>query len=277
MKNSKQDTYTLNNGVKMPIIGFGVYKIPEEQMKETIDAALEAGYRHFDTASFYDNEKALGDALRNLNVSREELFITTKVWNDDLGYEETLKAFEISLKKLQLDYIDLYLIHWPIEGKYTEAWKALEKLYKDGKVRAIGVSNFHTQHLEEIFEIATVKPMLDQLEYHPQLAQKEMRGFCDEHDIQLEAWAPLKRGRFFDEPVIQELVKKYGKSPAQIVLRWDVQTGVSTIPKSVTAERIQQNIDIFDFELTAEDMDKLDTLDTNQRLGKDPDNFSFDD
>ncbi|WP_411844458.1 aldo/keto reductase [Salinicoccus sp. HZC-1] len=277
MKISKQDTYTLNNGVKMPVIGFGVYKIPEEQMKGTIDAALEAGYRHFDTASFYDNEKGLGDVLRDSNVSREELFITTKVWNDDLGYEETLKAFEISLEKLQLDYIDLYLIHWPIEGKYTEAWKALEKLYKDKKVRAIGVSNFHKQHLEEIFEIATVKPMLDQLEYHPQLAQKEMRAFCDEHDIQVEAWAPLKRGKFFDEPVIQELVKKYGKSPAQIVLRWDLQTGVSTIPKSVTAERIQQNIDIFDFELTAEDMDKLDTLDTNQRMGKDPDNFSFDD
>lgn len=277
MKISKQDTYTLNNGVKMPVIGFGVYKIPEEQMKETIDAALDSGYRHFDTAAFYDNEKALGDALKETNVSREELFITTKVWNDDLGYEETLRAFETSLEKLQMDYLDLYLIHWPIEGKYTDAWRALEKLYEDGKVRAIGVSNFHSQHLEEVFRIATVKPMVDQLEYHPQLAQKEMKIFCDEHDIQMEAWAPLKRGVFFDEPVIQELVKKYGKTPAQIVLRWDLQTGVSTIPKSVTPERIQQNIDIFDFELTAEDMDQLDTLDTNNRLGKDPDDFSFDD
>ncbi|AKG74823.1 aldo/keto reductase [Salinicoccus halodurans] len=277
MKISKQDTYTLNNGVKMPVIGFGVYKIPEEQMKETIDAALDSGYRHFDTAAFYDNEKALGDALKETNVSREELFITTKVWNDDLGYEETLRAFETSLEKLQMDYLDLYLIHWPIEGKYTDAWRALEKLYEDGKVRAIGVSNFHSQHLEEVFRIATVKPMVDQLEYHPQLAQKEMKIFCDEHDIQMEAWAPLKRGVFFDEPVIQELVKKYGKTPAQIVLRWDLQTGVSTIPKSVTPERIQQNIDIFDFELTAEDMNQLDTLDTNNRLGKDPDDFSFDD
>lgn len=277
MKISKQDTYTLNNGVKMPVIGFGVYKIPDDQMKETIHAALDAGYRHFDTAAFYDNEKALGDVLKESDVSREELFITTKVWNDDLGYEETLKAFEISLGKLQMDYMDLYLIHWPIEGKYTEAWKALEKLYKDGKVRAIGVSNFHQQHLEEIFRIATVKPMVDQLEYHPQLAQKEMSAFCEEHNIQMEAWAPLKRGAFFDEPVILELVKKYGKSPAQIVLRWDLQTGVSTIPKSVTPERIQQNIDIFDFEFTAEDMDMLDTLDKHNRLGKDPDNFSFDD
>lgn len=277
MKISKQDTYTLKNGVKMPVIGFGVYKIPEGQMKETIHAALEAGYRHFDTAAFYDNEKALGDALKESDVSREELFITTKVWNDDLGYEETLDAFEVSLGKLQLDYIDLYMIHWPIEGKYVDAWRALEKLYEEGKVKAIGVSNFHQQHLEEIFRNAEVSPMVDQLEYHPQLAQKKMRAFCDSHDILMEAWAPLKRGAFFDEPVILELVEKYEKSPAQIVLRWDLQTGVSTIPKSVTPERIQQNIDIFDFELTSEDMDRLDTLDTDDRLGKNPDNFSFDD
>mgnify|MGYP001296858920 FL=1 len=197
------------------------------------------------------------------------------MWNDDLGYEETLKAFEISMDNLGLDYLDLYLIHWPIEGRYTEAWKAMEKLYSDGRVKAIGVSNFHRQHLEEVFSMCRVKPMVNQLEYHPHLAQKEMHEFCKMHDIQLEAWAPLKRGGLFEEPIIQALVEKHGKTPAQIILRWDIQNRVSTIPKSVTPSRIQENIDVFDFELSDADMKKIDSLDSNQRMGKNPDNFSF--
>lgn len=273
---SSNDKYILNNGVEMPVIGFGVYKIERDLMNGTVHAALESGYRHFDTAAFYQNEKELGKALAESDVPRAELFITTKVWNDDLGYEETLKAFETSLQNLGTDYVDLYLIHWPIEGKYTDSWKALEKLYEEKKARAIGVSNFHKHHLEDIFEICEIKPMVNQLEYHPQLAQKEMKAFCEDNNIQLEAWAPLGRGRYFDEPVIQNLVEKYDKTPAQIILRWDMQKGISTIPKSITPERIQQNIDIFDFELTREDMTAIDNLDKNNRLGKDPDNFSFD-
>lgn len=274
---SGNSTYILNNGVEMPRIGLGVYKAENgSQVRDAVLTAIEAGYRHIDTASFYGNEKGVGEAVRVSEVPRESLFITTKVWNDDLGYEETLRAFEVSMDNLGLDYLDLYLIHWPIEGRYTEAWKALEKLYDEGRVKAIGVSNFHQQHLEDIFAMCRIKPMLNQLEYHPHLAQKEMHAFCRAHDIQLEAWAPLKRGGLFEEPVIQELVEKHGKTPAQIILRWDIQNGVSTIPKSITPSRIRENIDIFDFELSDADMKKIDSLDSNQRMGKDPDNFSFD-
>lgn len=276
MKITADDVYTLKNGVEMPIIGLGVYKAEDgDQVKDAILAAIDAGYRHIDTASFYGNEKGVGEAIRASDVPRESLFITTKVWNDDLGYEETLKAFEISMDKLGLDYLDLYLIHWPIEGRYTEAWKAMEKLYADGRVKAIGVSNFHRQHLEEVFSMCRTKPMVNQLEYHPHLAQKEMHEFCKMHGIQLEAWAPLKRGGLFEEPIIQALVEKHGKTPAQIILRWDIQNRVSTIPKSVTPSRIQENIDVFDFELSDADMKKIDSLDSNQRMGKNPDNFSF--
>ncbi|MFC3418882.1 aldo/keto reductase [Salinicoccus hispanicus] len=275
---SIEDTYTLHNGVEMPIIGLGVYKVEEgDQMKDVLLSALEAGYRHIDTASFYGNEKGVGEAIKASGLPRESLFITTKVWNDDLGFEETLRAFDISLENLGLDYLDLYLIHWPIEGKYTEAWRAFEKLYDEGKVKAIGVSNFHQQHLEDIFAMCRVKPMVNQLEYHPYLAQTEMRAYCEYHDIKLEAWAPLNRGGVFEEPVIRELAEKYDKTPAQIILRWDVQNGVSTIPKSVNRSRIAENIDIFDFELSDEDMKRIDGLDRNQRIGKNPDNFSFDD
>jgi diketogulonate reductase-like aldo/keto reductase len=276
MKITADDVYTLKNGVEMPIIGLGVYKAEDgDQVKDAILAAIDAGYRHIDTASFYGNEKGVGEAIRASDVPRESLFITTKVWNDNLGYEETLKAFEISMDNLGLDYLDLYLIHWPIEGRYTEAWKAMEKLYSDGRVKAIGVSNFHRQHLEEVFSMCRTKPMVNQLEYHPHLAQKEMHEFCKMHGIQLEAWAPLKRGGLFEEPIIQALVEKHGKTPAQIILRWDIQNRVSTIPKSVTPSRIQENIDVFDFELSDADMKKIDSLDSNQRMGKNPDNFSF--
>ncbi|GAB3057944.1 aldo/keto reductase [Salinicoccus sesuvii] len=272
-----RETYKLGNGVEIPIIGLGVYRVEEgDQMKQVVLSAIEAGYRHIDTAAFYGNEKGVGEAIKASGLPREELFITTKVWNDDLGFEETLNAFNKSLWNLGLDYLDLYLIHWPIEGKYTESWRAFEKLYEEGKVKAIGVSNFHQQHLEEIFAMCRVKPMVNQLEYHPYLAQREMRAYCEAQDIQLEAWAPLNRGGVFKEPIIQELAGKYDKTPAQIILRWDVQNGVSTIPKSATPSRIVENIDIFDFKISDEDMKRIDALDRNQRIGKNPDNFSFD-
>jgi methylglyoxal/glyoxal reductase len=275
MKNIK-DCTILHNGVKMPWLGLGVYKVKNgDEVINAVKTALEAGYRHVDTAAFYDNEEGVGQAIKESGVPREQVFITTKVWNSDQGYETTLKAFEASLKKLGMDYIDLYLVHWPVRGKYKETYKALEKLYKDGFVRAIGVSNFQIHHLEDLMAECEIKPMVNQVEYHPRLTQKELHAFCKQHHIQLEAWAPLMRGGLFDEPTLLEISKKYGKSPAQVILRWDLQNEVVTIPKSVTPQRIKENADIFDFELTAEEMEKIDALNMNKRIGPDPDNFDF--
>lgn len=201
--------------------------------------------------------------------------MTTKVWNTDQGYETTLKAFDASLKKLGFDYVDLYLVHWPVKGKYKETYKALEKLYKDGYVRAIGVSNFQIHHLQDVLADCEIKPMVNQVEYHPRLTQKELQAFCRENGIQLEAWSPLMRGEILTEPTIVEIGKKYGKTPAQVVLRWDLQHGVVTIPKSVTPARIKENANLFDFSLTAEEMKQIDALNLNKRIGADPDNFNF--
>jgi diketogulonate reductase-like aldo/keto reductase len=271
-----QDVTVLHNGVKMPWLGLGVWKAKEgEEVKQAVRWALEAGYRSIDTAAIYRNEEGVGKALKESGVSREEVFVTTKVWNADQGYETTLKAFEESRRRLGLEYIDLYLIHWPVKGKYKETWKALEKLYKDGYVRAIGVSNFQVHHLQDVMADAEIKPMVNQVEFHPYLTQKELLAFCREHQIQLEAWSPLMQGEVVNVPLIRELAEKYGKTPAQIVLRWDLQHGVVTIPKSVKKERILENAAVFDFELSAEDMTKLDALNRNHRFGPDPDNFDF--
>ncbi|MCD2138153.1 aldo/keto reductase [Salinicoccus halitifaciens] len=276
MAKSIQDTYTLANGVEIPVMGLGVYKnVDEQELATAVTSALESGYRHVDTAKVYKNEKGVGEAIKNSGVPREDIFVTTKVWNTDQGYEKTLKAFERSLEALDMDYIDLYLIHWPMPGTYVETWKALEKLYKDGKVRAIGVSNFNPHHLQDIFDECEIKPMLNQVEYHPHLAQPELKKFCESHDILLEAWSPLKRGRMFDEPLIVRLAEKYGKTPAQIILRWDVETGVSTIPKSVSRDRVRENGDIFDFELTPEEVSEITALDRHERVGKDPDKVTL--
>lgn len=276
MATSIQDTYTLSNGVKIPVMGLGVYKnVDETELETAVSSALEYGYRHIDTAKVYKNEKGVGRAIKNSGVLREEIFVTTKVWNTDQGYENTLKAFDKSLEELDMDYIDLYLIHWPMPGTYVETWKALETLYKEGKVRAIGVSNFNPHHLQDLFDECEIKPMLNQVEYHPHLAQKELRTFCKEHDIFLEAWSPLKRGRMFDEPVLVELSEKYKKTPAQIILRWDVETGVSTIPKSVSADRVKENGNIFDFKLTGEEIEAITALDRRERVGKDPDKVTL--
>ncbi|KPC74675.1 glyoxal reductase [Thermoactinomyces vulgaris] len=270
------DATVLHNGVKMPWFGLGVWKAKEgEEVENAVKSAIAAGYRSIDTAAVYQNEAGVGAAIKAAGVPREELFITTKVWNADQGYESTLQAFEESRTKLGLEYVDLYLIHWPVKGKYKETWKALERLYKDGKVRAIGVSNFQVHHLEDLMADCEVKPMVNQVEFHPYLVQTELRAFCKQAGIQLEAWSPLMQGEVFRVPLLQELAEKYGKTPAQIVLRWDLQHGVVTIPKSVNPDRIKANADVFDFELSAEDMARIDALDKHHRFGPDPDNFDF--
>ncbi|MBT2640270.1 aldo/keto reductase [Bacillus sp. ISL-39] len=276
MPQNLQDTTTLHNGVKMPWFGLGVFKVQEgSEVVESVKAALRNGYKSIDTAAVYRNEEGVGQAVKEAGVPREELFITTKVWNSDQGYESTLQAFETSMEKLGLDYLDLYLIHWPVAGKYKETWKALEKLYKDGKVRAIGVSNFHVHHLKDLMADSEIKPMVNQVEYHPHLAQTELHEFCKAEGIQMEAWSPLKHGELLSEPTIVEIAEKHKKSPAQLILRWDLQNEVVTIPKSVKEHRIIENADIFDFELSAEDMDRLNSLNKNERVGPDPDNFNF--
>jgi len=280
MINSLQATAKLSNGVKMPWFGIGVFKVEEgPELINAVKFAIKHGYRSIDTAAIYGNEEGVGQAIREgireAGISREDLFVTSKVWNVDLGYEATIAAYETSIKKLGLDYLDLYLIHWPVEGKFKQAWRALETLYKQGKVRAIGVSNFQVHHLKELLKDAEIKPVINQVEYHPRLTQKEVQSFCQEHDIQLEAWSPLMQGQLLDHPVLQEIAANYQKSIAQIILRWDLQNGVITIPKSTKEQRIIENANIFDFELTKEDMEQISALNENHRVGPDPDHFDF--
>jgi methylglyoxal/glyoxal reductase len=276
MLNSLQSTTTLHNGVKMPWLGLGVFLVKDgEEVVDSVKTAIEVGYRSIDTAAIYKNEEGVGKAIAESNVPREELFITTKLWNADQGYEATLAAFDVSMEKLSLDYLDLYLIHWPLpsQGKYVETWKALEKLYKDGRVRAIGVSNFKIHHLEEIIANCEIVPMVNQVEYHPVFNQHELHAFCKKHSIQLEAWSPLMQGGLLEEPALVEIANKYNKSTAQIIIRWDIQSGVVTIPKSVKSHRISENADVFDFELSQEDMDSINALNQDQRQFADPDEF----
>ncbi|MGG3874893.1 aldo/keto reductase [Brevibacillus laterosporus] len=280
MAKNLQDTTALHNGIKMPWFGIGVFKVEEgSELVTAVKSAIKHGYRSIDTAAIYGNETSVGQAIhegiQEANISREDLFVTSKVWNADLGYEATLAAFETSLNKLGLEYLDLYLIHWPVKGKYKEAWRALEKLYKDGRVKAIGVSNFQIHHLEDLMGEAEVKPLINQVEFHPYLTQKELITFCRTHDIQMEAWSPLMQGQLLDNPVLQEIADKHGKTVAQVILRWDLQHGVVTIPKSTKEHRIVENASVFDFELTQEEMDRIDALNQNHRVGPDPDNFDF--
>ncbi|MED4603360.1 aldo/keto reductase [Paenibacillus validus] len=269
------DATTLNNGVTMPWLGLGVWKTKDgDEVVQAVTDALAAGYRSIDTAASYGNEAGVGQALQASGIPREQLFVTTKVWNADQGFESTLRAFEESRRKLQLETIDLYLIHWPVKGKYKETWKALIKLRDEGYVRAIGVSNFQVHHLQDLIDDSGVVPAVNQVEFHPLLQQLELRRFCQKQRIQLEAWSPLMQGNL-DLPLLTELAGKYGKSPAQIILRWDLQHGIVTIPKSVTKHRIQENADLFDFALTDEDMTRLDGLNQDRRFGPDPDNFDF--
>ncbi|WP_322922298.1 aldo/keto reductase [Paenibacillus campi] len=271
-----QSTTKLSNGVQMPWFGLGVYKVEEgAQVVNSVKWALEAGYRSIDTAALYQNEEGVGQAIRESGVARADLFITTKVWNSEQGYDTTLAAFDQSLHKLGLDYVDLYLVHWPVKGKYKDTWRALEKLHEDGKVRAIGVSNFQIHHLEDLLADAKVRPVVNQVELHPLLSQVELRHYCKQQGIQIEAWAPLAQGRLLDNPTLQTIADKRGKSIAQVLLRWDVQSEIVTIPKSINKERIVQNADIYDFELSAAEMKQIDDLNENRRFGADPDNFNF--
>ncbi|WP_100330489.1 aldo/keto reductase [Bacillus xiapuensis] len=271
-----RDTYKLHNGIHIPCMGLGVYKMTDEQ--ETLQAiqhALEVGYRAIDTAAFYDNEHLVGKAVRESNIRREDVFITSKVWNTDQGYDQTLRAFEQSLNKLKMEYLDLYLIHWPVKEKYKDTWRALERLYEEGLVRAIGVSNFQIHHLKDLMADSREKPVVNQVELHPYLNQEPLRKYCQENSIAVEAWSPLARNRLAEEETLIELANKYNKSSAQIILRWHLQNQIIIIPKSVHAERIQQNADIFDFELSPEDMKKINRLNKDQRFGADPDHFDF--
>jgi diketogulonate reductase-like aldo/keto reductase len=273
---SLQDTTTLHNGVKMPWFGLGVYKVQEgEEALQSVKAAIKAGYRAIDTAALYQNEESVGQAIKESGVAREELFITTKVWNEDQRNDSVLEAFETSLKKLDLDYVDLYLVHWPVKDKYKETWKVLEQLYKDGRVRAIGVSNFQIHHLEDLMSVAEITPMVNQVELHPLLAQIELREYCKKQEIQIEAWAPLAQGRLLDNPVLQEIASSHHKSIAQVILRWDLHNKIVTIPKSVKESRIIENANIFNFTLNQEDIEKINALNENKRFGADPDNFTF--
>jgi len=274
-------TVTLNNGLKMPLVGYGVFRVPEgEDLAEAVKTAIAKGYRSIDTAQVYRNEESVGRGIRAAieegMVTREELFITSKVWNDGLSYEETLAAYNSSLEKIGLDYLDLYLVHWPgIDTNYLDVYKALEKIYQDGRVRSIGVSNFHVLHLENLLKETTVVPVINQIEFHPHLTQGKVRAYCTDKGIQVEAWSPLMNGALLEEALIQELASKYGKTPAQIVLRYDVQHNVVTIPKTMTATRMVENLDVFDFALTDGEMAQLDALNDGLRCGPDPEKFNF--
>jgi diketogulonate reductase-like aldo/keto reductase len=275
---SKVPVITLNNGVSMPQLGFGVWQVPDDEAAAAVSTALEAGYRSIDTAAIYENEEGTGKALAGSGLPREELFVTTKLWNGDQGYDSTLRAFDTSLAKLRLDYVDLYLIHWPLPKRdtYLDTWRAFEKLYADGRVKAIGLSNFQPAHLRRVLDEGSVVPAVNQIELHPDLAQAELRALHAEHGIATEAWSPLGQGKgLLDDPVIAGIAGKHGKSSAQVVLRWHLQLGNVVIPKSVTPSRIRENIDVFGFELDGDDLAALAGLDNGTRLGPDPDTFDW--
>ncbi|MBO1329758.1 aldo/keto reductase [Streptomyces sp. VRA16 Mangrove soil] len=269
-------TVTLNNGVTMPQLGFGVFQVPDEETSAAVASALRAGYRSIDTAAIYGNERGVGQALADSGIARDELFVTTKLWNADQGYDAALAAFDASLGKLGLDHVDLYLIHWPTPERdlYPDTWRALEKLYADGRARAIGVSNFQPAHLERLLGTATVVPAVNQIELHPGLQQTELRAFHAEHGIATEAWSPLAQGAVLKDDAITAIAASHGKSPAQVVLRWHLQTGNVVIPKSVTEARIRENLDVFGFELSAQELEALTALDRDLRTGPHPDTLN---
>lgn len=270
-------TVRLNNGVAMPWLGLGVYGITvHADMQVAVQRAVDFGYRSFDTAAIYQNEGSVGEALRTSGVPREELFVTTKVWNDAMRADLVEGALTDSLKRLKLDYIDLYLLHWPIQGKLTSSWRVLEKLQRSGLVRAIGVSNFMISHLDELLAAAEIVPAVNQIEYHPYLQSRQLIEFCKIRDIQIEAWSPLMQGRaVLQNPVLVKIAARHNKTVAQVILRWNVQSGVVTIPKTSKPDRIEENARIFDFNLTVDQMTAIAALDRNERVGPDPLNFNF--
>jgi diketogulonate reductase-like aldo/keto reductase len=270
---SKVPPIILNNGVEMPQLGFGVWQVPDDEAERAVATALETGYRSIDTAAIYGNEEGTGKAINTSGLPREEIFVTTKLWNGDQGYDSTLRAFDASLEKLGLDYLDLYLIHWPLpsRGKYVDSYKAFEKLYSEGRVKAIGVSNFLPEHLERLIQETSVIPAVNQIELHPHLQQRAARAFQADQGIRTEAWSPLGSGKgLLEVPAIVAIGQKHNRTPAQVVLRWHIQLGNIVIPKSVTPSRIKENIEVFDFSLDEEDLAAISALNEDRRLGPDP-------
>jgi diketogulonate reductase-like aldo/keto reductase len=268
---------TLNNGVVMPQLGFGVWQVADDEAQPAVETALEVGYRSIDTAKLYHNEDGVGRAVRASGIPRAELFVTTKLWNDEHDYDRALRAFDASLDRLGMDYVDLYLVHWPVprQDKYRDAWKALEKVYAEGRAKAIGVSNFTVDNLTRLMESSPVVPAVNQVELHPRLSQPELRAFHAEHGIATEAWSPLGQGQVLGEAPVAKVAGAHGRTPAQVILRWHLQLGVIAIPKSVTPSRIRENFDVFDFELSADDVALISSLDVRGRIGPDPERMNW--
>ncbi|OJG80960.1 aldo/keto reductase [Enterococcus pallens] len=270
-----EKTKKLANGIEMPRLGLGVWRVEDNVATDAIKWAIEAGYHLIDTAAIYKNEAGVGKGIKESGVDRKDLFITTKLWNSDQGYETAHQAFNDSLERLGLDYVDLYLIHWPVEGKFNDSWRAMEEIYESGRAKAIGVSNFHQHHIEELMKTAKIKPMVNQIELHPTLTQVPLREYLAQEEIAVEAWSPLGQGKILENKTLVSIGEKHGKTAAQVIIRWHLQSDIIVIPKSVHEERIQQNFDVFDFELTDEEMKQIDEMNINERLGADPDNFDF--
>jgi methylglyoxal/glyoxal reductase len=271
---SLADRVEIAPGVMMPRLGAGTYRsAPGREAYDEVRWALEIGYRGIDTAALYENEADVGRALADSGIPREELFVTTKLWNDDQGYRSALAAFEESLRKLALEHVDLYLVHWPIPSKTADTWRAMQEIEASGRARAIGVCNFLPHHLEQLAAVADVSPAVDQFEFHPCLNSPELQVYCREHGITMQAWAPVMRGAVFEMPPIVEIGRRYGKTAAQVAIRWILQNDITTVPKSVHRERLAENADVFDFELTADEMSVIDTLDCDRRIGPHPDRY----
>jgi 2,5-diketo-D-gluconate reductase A len=266
---------SLRDGIEIPQLGFGVFQVPPEETQSAVELALDAGYRHLDTAAAYRNEREVGAALAASGLAREDYFVTTKLWNSQQGHDSTLMAFEASLDRLGLDHVDLYLIHWPVptEGRFVDTWRAFERIQEEEAARAIGVSNFRVEDLELLAQETEARPTINQVELHPHFQQAELRAWHAEHGIATEAWSPLAQGDLLDDETIVRLAESHGKAPAQVILRWHLQLGNVVIPKSVTPERIRENIDLFDFELSDGDLAAIEGLDSGRRIGPDPATF----
>lgn len=273
-----QTHIALNDGARIPQVGLGVWQTPNDEAAPAVKAALSAGYRHVDTAAVYENEEGVGEGIRQSGIDRAEIYLTTKLWNTEQGYDQTLKAFDASLKRLGTDYVDLYLIHWPSahRGLFVDTWKAFVKLKKEGRAKSIGVSNFHPEHIEKIIAETGVTPVINQIELHPDFQQREARAFHQKHGIATQSWSPLGQGKLLGHSAIADIAAKLGRTPAQVIIRWHIDNGLVVIPKSVTPSRISENFKVFDFKLSAEDLDTLNGLDdAGARIGPDPKTATF--